>query len=82
VVLAKQPTYSQSRTYVLKLHCDAAPAEGRLSGLIENVATSQRFAFSNSEELIAALVRDALDLSTQTDTSSADSILQPNGSAT
>ncbi|HTX25053.1 MAG TPA: hypothetical protein VMD03_10385 [Steroidobacteraceae bacterium] len=82
MVLANQPTYPQSRAYVLKLHCDAAPAEGRFSGLIENVATGKRVVFSNAEELIATLVRDAIDLSTQTDTSSADSIVQPNGSAT
>jgi hypothetical protein len=82
MVLANQPTYPQSRAYVLKLHCDAAPAEGRLSGLVENIATGKRFAFSNAEELIATLVRDALDLRTETDTSSADSTLQSNRSAT
>jgi hypothetical protein len=79
VVLANQPAYPQSRAYVLKLHCDAAPAEGQVSGLIENVATGKRFVFSNAEELIATLVRDALDLSTQTDATSADSTRQSNG---
>jgi hypothetical protein len=82
MVLANQPTYPQSRAYVLKLHCDAAPAEGQVSGLIENIATGKRFVFSSAEELIATLVRDAVDLRTQTDTSSADSTLQSNGSAT
>ena len=76
MVLANQPTYPQSRAYVLKLHCDAAPAEGQLSGFIENIATGKRFVFSSAEELIATLVRDAVDLRTQTDTSSADSTLQ------
>ena len=76
MVLANQPTYPQSRAYVLKLHCDAAPAEGQVSGLIENIATGKRFVFSSAEELIATLVRDAVDLRTQTDTSSADSTLQ------
>jgi hypothetical protein len=73
VVLANQPTYPQSRAYVLKLHCDAAPAEGQVSGLIENVATGKRFVFTNAEELIATLVRDSLDLSNETDPSSAGS---------
>jgi len=79
VVLANQPTYPQSRAYVLKLHCDAAPAEGRLNGLIENIATGKRFVFSSAEELIATLVRDAVDLRTQTDTSSADSTCSQMG---
>ena len=82
MVLANQPTYPQSRAYVLKLHCDAAPAEGQVSGLIENIATGKRFVFSSAEELIATLVRDAVDLRTQTDTSSADSTQQSNRSAT
>ena len=69
MILASQPTYPHSRTYVLKLHCDAVPAEGHFIGLLENVATGKRFGFSNAEELIAALVRDALASSTQTDIS-------------
>jgi hypothetical protein len=71
VVLANQPTYPQSRAYVLKLHCDAALAEGQVSGLIEHVATGRRFAFSNAEELIATLVSDSLS-QTATETLAVD----------
>jgi hypothetical protein len=72
VVLANQPAYPQSRAYVLRLHRDSAPAEGRVSGLIENVSTGTRFAFSDAEELIAALVRDAGESAIQANTPSVD----------
>jgi hypothetical protein len=61
--LAIHPSYPHSRAYVLKLHCDAEPANGRYSGLLENVATGRRFTFASAEELLACLARDALDIS-------------------
>ena len=62
MILATHPSYPQSRAYVLKLHCDAEPAHGRFSGLIENVSTGRRFVFASADELIASLARDSLDI--------------------
>jgi hypothetical protein len=64
MVLANKPTYPQSRTYVLKLHCDALPESGHVSGVIENLTTGKRFPFVNGQELIAILAgepRDSVD---------------------
>jgi hypothetical protein len=61
VVLANQPTYPQSRTYVLKLHSDAVPEAGHVSGVIENLTTGERFRFVNGEELIAILAGESRD---------------------
>jgi hypothetical protein len=82
MVLTRQPTYPQSGAYVLKLHRDAAPAQRRLVGLIENVATGKRFVFSNAEELIATLVRDAPDLGNAADITPVDADLQRARGAT
>jgi len=59
MVLNAQPTYPTSRSYVLKLHRDAALAEGRLIGRLENLWTGEHFDFASAEELLACLVRAA-----------------------
>jgi hypothetical protein len=61
VVLANQPTYPQSRTYVLKLRCDAVPESGHVSGVIENLTTGKRLRFVNGQELIAILEGESRD---------------------
>ena len=72
MVLAKHPTHPQSRAYVLRLRYDAAPAEGKVSGYIENVSTGRRLVFSNAQELLAGLASDSGELSTAASSSAAD----------
>ena len=55
MILKTQSSYPQTRSFVLKLHRDAAPAEGRLIGRLEHVATSKQLQFNNAEELIACV---------------------------
>jgi hypothetical protein len=57
MVLQKHPSYPASRSYVLKLHRDAAPEAARLAGRLEAVSSGEQFEFSNGEELLACLAR-------------------------
>ena len=59
--LKTQASYPQTKSFVLKLHRDAAPAEGRLIGRLEHVATGKQLNFNNAEELIACLAACATD---------------------
>jgi len=59
MILATHPNYPQARAYVLKLHRDAHPGNGKFIGRLENVTTGERFVFGNAGELLACLVRDA-----------------------
>ena len=59
MILAAQPTYPNSRAYVLKLHRDARPGDGRFIGRLENVTTGETFAFSTADELLTCLARDS-----------------------
>ena len=58
MILAVQPSYPNSRAYVLKLHRDALQAGGQLVGRLENVTTGEQVAFENLDELLAWLARD------------------------
>jgi hypothetical protein len=58
MILAVHPSYPSSRAYVLKLHRDARPANGKFVGRIENVTTGEQFVFGSAEELLACLARD------------------------
>ncbi len=58
MVLNPHTTYPQSMTYVLKLHHDSVPREGRVIGRLEHVASGHQSQFSSAEELIACLARD------------------------
>ena len=55
MILKTQASYPQSQSYVLKLHRDSSPAEGRLMGRLEHVASGRQFTFNTAEELIACL---------------------------
>jgi hypothetical protein len=61
MILKAQPTYPQDQSFVLKLHRDAAPAEGRLIGRLEHVATGRKYAFNTAEELVACLATAAAE---------------------
>ena len=55
--LHTQSNYPSSRTYVLKLHRDAAPEQRLLVGRLEHVASGDHYDFASGEELLAWLVR-------------------------
>ena len=57
MILKTQASYPQARSFVLKLHRDAAPAEGRLIGRLEHVASGKQFAFNSAAELISCLAQ-------------------------
>lgn len=57
MVLQKYPSFSATRSYVLKLHRDAAPEVGKLAGRLEAVHSGEQFQFATGEELLACLVR-------------------------
>ena len=59
MILDTQATYPQSQTYVLKLHRTAAPADGRIVGRLEHVASGHQFHFATVDELIACLIMGA-----------------------
>ena len=58
MILSTHPSYPNARAYVLKLHRDARPRDGRIIGRLENVTTGEQFVFGNAEELLACLARD------------------------
>jgi len=58
MILSTHPSYPSSRSYVLKLHRDAAPLHGRLIGRLENVVTGEQFEFASGVELLALLARE------------------------
>jgi hypothetical protein len=57
MVLQQHPSFPAARSYVLKLHRDAAPEAGKLAGRLEAVMSGEQYEFSNGEELLACLAR-------------------------
>lgn len=62
MVLDREVAYPVRRHYVLKLDRLADPAQGVLSGRLENLTTGEHFDFSNVAMLLDGL---ALELSAQ-----------------
>jgi len=58
MVLSTHPSYPSNRSYVLKLHRNAAPLHGKLIGRLENIVTGEQFDFDSGVELLALLARD------------------------
>ena len=56
MILDTQTSYPQAQTYVLKLHRTASPADGRIVGRLEHVASGHQFPFNSIDELIACLI--------------------------
>lgn len=65
MVLNAHTSYPHTHTYVLKLHRDAAPREGRIIGRLEHVESGHQFHFNTAEELIACLASDTSDDTSQ-----------------
>ena len=57
MTLKPYASYPQARAYVLTLHSDAAPSEGRFIGRLEHLVSGRQFHFTTAAELIACLVR-------------------------
>jgi hypothetical protein len=55
MILSLEPNYPSARQYVLKLHRDAKPNNGRFFGRVESIATGHSFEFRSMEELVAGL---------------------------
>jgi hypothetical protein len=56
--LSTQASHPSRRSYVLKLHRDAAPESGLLFGRLENIATGHCFVFGSVAELLRCLASD------------------------
>jgi sortase (surface protein transpeptidase) len=67
MVLDTTLIYPSDRAYVLKLHRDAMPANGKVFGRLENLSSGEQFQFASHEELLACLVRDLSGQSTSQD---------------
>ena len=61
MTLKPHSSYPQARSYVLTLHHDADPAEGRIIGRLEHVVSGRQFHFTSLEELVACLARSTAD---------------------
>jgi hypothetical protein len=49
--------FPHAKSYVLKLHSDAAPAEGLIVGRLDHVISGRQFVFHSAEELVACLAQ-------------------------
>ncbi|TFZ05965.1 hypothetical protein EZ313_04755 [Ramlibacter henchirensis] len=52
MVLQSHTPYPQARSYVLRLHRDCDPAEGRLHGRIEHLVSGSGVEFSSAQDLV------------------------------
>jgi hypothetical protein len=50
-------SYPHARSYVLKLHSDAAPSAGLIVGRLDHVISGRQFVFHSAEELVACLAQ-------------------------
>ncbi len=55
MTLNAQASYPNTQTYVLRLHRDASPQQGRIVGRLEHVASGHQFLFTTADELIACV---------------------------
>ena len=55
MILKAQASYPHDQIYVLKLHSDASPRQGRILGRLDHVASGRQFHFRTGEELLACL---------------------------
>lgn len=59
--LQSTATHPIHRSYVLKLHRDAAPAQGRISGRLEHIASGSHIDFASWEEMLSWLANHDLN---------------------
>lgn len=59
MILDTRVSHPHAQTYLVKLHVDSDPQNGRLAGRLEHLATGRRFSFASAQELIDCLARAA-----------------------
>ena len=59
MTLNNSASYPQATSFVLMLHRDAVPGEGKLVGRLEHLVTGRRFYFASAAELVDCLVAGA-----------------------
>ena len=64
----RRATYTNERSYVLRLHRDAVPAESHLVGQLEHIPSGRRYGFASADELITCLTAAAIAADEQTST--------------
>ncbi|WP_431099750.1 hypothetical protein [Roseateles noduli] len=65
MTLTQDPLHPARRHYVLKLDRQADPAQGLVSGRIENLATGRAFDFNDAASLLAGLARELVEDKTE-----------------
>jgi hypothetical protein len=50
--------YPHARSYVLRLHRDAAPSDGMIMGRLEHVVSGRQYEFHSIEGLAACIVQN------------------------
>lgn len=63
MILNVHANYPHTRTYVLKLHRDCAPRDGRIAGRLEHIASGHTLHFDSLEQLLACIA--SLDVAGQ-----------------
>lgn len=58
-MLNARSSFPSTRCYVLKLHRDASPGQGRLMGRLEHIASGEHVDFRSGDELLAWLAAHA-----------------------
>ena len=53
MTLSNHANFPSTRCYVLKLHRNALPAQGRLCGRMEHIASGDHIDFDSGDELLA-----------------------------
>jgi hypothetical protein len=57
MALSPLANYPSTRSYVLKIHRDAVPAQGRLFGRLESLSSGHQYLFETADELLACIAR-------------------------
>jgi len=52
-----QTIFPSERSFVLRLHRDAAVADGHICGQLEHIPSGHRYRFESAAELVACLVQ-------------------------
>jgi hypothetical protein len=60
MILHVHASYPPTHAYVVKLHRDCDPRQGRIVGRLEHIASGRSVQFASAEDLIACLIGDAI----------------------
>lgn len=59
MILKTQTNYPQAQIFLVKLHSDSNPRQGRIFGRLEHLASGHLCHFNTGEELLAQLIAAA-----------------------